>query len=109
MITNQIMTYYHKNVKTDKWERTLFGSVWAYGGKGSFVNAGYENNNNVNIRIPMEFVEDRNIFAIGDIIAIGVHPNIEKQSDLKCCEFYNVISININDFGNNPHVHLGGK
>ena len=46
---------------------------------------------------------------IGDIIAIGTQPQISKQSDLQGKEFYNVTSITINEYGNNPHVHLGGK
>ena len=44
----------------------------------------------------------------GDIICKGnIETNITKQSDLE--ESYNITSININDFGNEPHIHLGGK
>ena len=60
-----------------------------------------------------ETYEDRkflnNFFKVGDIISIGENADIEKQSDLNNIEYYNVTSININDFGNNPHIHLGGK
>ena len=83
--------------------------MWHFGGKGSSVNKGYENANDVNIRIPIEEVIDTTIFAIGDIIAIGMQSEISKQSDLQGKEFYNVTSITINEYGNNPHVHLGGK
>jgi len=113
MITNKKITYYHKilnnTTKLYEWSRVLFENVWVFGGKGSSINAGYENANDVNVRIPMEYVQDTSIFQIGDIIAIGEQENISKQSELDGKEFYNVTSININDFGNNPHIHLGGK
>ena len=112
MITITSMTYYHKtldNRKLEVWQKHIFYKVWAFGGKGSSINAGYENANDINIRIPMEYVEDKSIFSIGDIITIGINDDISRQSDLNGKEFYNVTSININDFGNNPHVHLGGK
>lgn len=112
MITNNSITYYHKELNNNKiytWGKTIFESVWVFGGKGSSINKGYENANDVNVRIPMDIVEDTSIFKVGDIIAIGIQGNIEKQSDLNGKEFYNVTSVNINNFGNNPHIHLGGK
>lgn len=112
MITNKAITYYHKtldNNKLEQWTKTVFDNVWVFGGKGSSINKGYDNANDVNIRIPMELVKNTDLFKIGDIVAIGIQGNITKQSDLKGIEFYNITSININDFGNNPHVHLGGK
>ena len=104
MITNGSITYYHKTLNNNKlpiWNKYVFESVWHFGGKGSSINKGYENANDVDIRIPMEYVEDKNIFTIG--------PEISKQSDLQGKEFYNVTSITINEYGNNPHIHLGGK
>lgn len=113
MLTNKSITYYHKSnddiTKLTIWTKYTFYGVWVFGGKGSSINKGYENANDVNVRIPLEIVEDTSIFAIGDIIAIGEQSNIEKQSDLNDKEFYNVTSITINEYGNNPHVHLGGK
>ena len=112
MITNKAITYYHKtldNNKLEQWTKTVFDNVWVFGGKGSSINKGYDNANDVNVRIPMELVKNTDLFKIGDIVAIGIKGNITKQSDLKGIEFYNITSININDFGNNPHVHLGGK
>lgn len=111
MITNKKITYYHKTLGTNKleeYDRYIFENVWAFGGKGSSLNAGYENANDVNIRIPMEYVTNKEIFKVGDIVAIGVQSNIEKQSDLDGKEFYNIRSITINEYGNNPHIHLGG-
>ena len=113
MITNKTITYYHKilnnTTKLEEWGRVLFEDVWVFGGKGSNINKGYENANDVDVRIPMEYVQDISIFNIGDIVAIGKQSNITKQSDLNGKEFYNVTSVNVNDFGNNPHIHLGGK
>ena len=110
MITNGSITYYHKTLDANKlpvWERYTFEKAWHFGGKGSSINRGYENANDISVRIPMEFVTDTELFTIGDIITIGVNPPISKQSELD--EFYNVTSITINEYGNNPHVHLGGK
>ena len=113
MLTNNSITYYHQvtnaETKLPEWVKTVFEDVWVFGGKGSSINKGYENANDVNVRIPMEYVTDTSIFQIGDIIAVGVQSDISKQSDLNGKEFYNVTSITINTFGNNPHVHLGGK
>ncbi len=112
MITNNSITYYKKGLNNNKieiWQRYIFSNVWLFGGKGSSTNKGYENANDVDVRIPIEYVEDTSIFSVGDIIAVGVQDNISKQSDLKNIEYYNVRSVNINNFGNNPHIHLGGK
>ena len=112
MITNKAITYYHKTLnenKLEQWTKTVFENVWVFGGKGSSINKGYDNANDVNVRIPMELVENTDLFKIGDIVAVGIQGNITKQSDLKGIEFYNITSININNFGNNPHVHLGGR
>lgn len=113
MITNKSITYYHKTLngetKLEEWEKTYFPNVWLFGGKGSSINKGYDNANDVDVRIPLDTVQDATMFKMGDIIAVGNCGNISRQSDLKNTEFYNVTSININDFGYNPHIHLGGK
>ena len=112
MITNKTITYYSKgldNTKLETWTKTIFTSAWVYQTKGSIQNAGYENANKVEIRIPMKFVKAGFIFKIGDIVAIGKQEDITKQSDLKGIEFYNVTTVNINYFGSQPHIHLGGK
>ncbi len=113
MITNKTITYYHKTLnsttKFEEWNKTIFENVWAFGGKGSSINKGYENANNIDIRIPIGLVNDVTIFSIEDIVAIGSQGDITKQSDLEGKEYYNITSVNVNDFGNNPHIHLGGK
>ena len=112
MIVNKAITYYKKGLDSNKlpiWTKYVFSNVWIFGGEGSNINKGYENANNVDVRIPMKYVTDTSIFSAEDIIAIGEQNDITQQSDLEGKEFYNVTSVNINDFGNNPHVHLGGK
>lgn len=113
MITNNIITYYHKTFdsidRIEIWNRYVFRKVWEFGSQGSTVSKGYDNSNTVDIRIPMEYVQDSGIFAIGDLVAIGEHGDIEVQGDLEGAEYYNITNITINDFGNNPHIHLRGN
>ena len=112
MITNKTITYYKKSLGNDRlpvWTRYVFENVWVHSTHGSNVNKGFENSNSINVRIPMEEINDRSIFDIEDIIAIGEYGDITQQNDLQGKEFYNVRNVTINDFGNNPHVHLGGS
>lgn len=113
MITNSSLTIYHKSVKNhlDEWTRYNYAKVWFFGGKGASVNKGYDNANDVDVRIPYNQNEiDVSQFAIGDIIVQGtLETNITSQQDLKGYQIYNITSINNNNFGNNPHIHLGGK
>ena len=112
MITNKSITYYKKGLDSNKltiWTRYIFNKVWVFGSKSSNINKGYGNANNVEIRIPMSEVKNAELFKIGDIVAIGNQDEITKQSDLDGKEFYNITSINVNNFGNNPHIHLGGQ
>ena len=56
MITNSKLTIYHKTLdeatRLEKWERHNYDKVWFFGGKGAGINKGYDNANNVDIRIP---------------------------------------------------------
>lgn len=115
MITNSSLTIYHKGFdklnKLETWTRYNYDKVWFFGGKGASRNKGYDNANNVDIRIPYN-ENDINInnIQIGDILVKGtLTAEITTQQDLSNYEVYNITSINNNDFGNNPHVHLGGK
>lgn len=116
MITNSKLTVYHMSgldisTNLEKWTRFNYDDVWFFGGKGSGINEGYENANDVQIRIPY----DKNTvsidnFAIGDILVKGeLSTNIETQQDLAGYEVYNITSINNNNFGINQHIHIGGK
>ena len=116
MLVNSDMTLYHKVLDTEtrleKWERYYIEKVWWYGGKGANTQTGYENANDVQIRIPYDMNENLNIanFNIGDIVCKGnIVKTITSQSDLNDVEFYNITAISNNTFGNNQHIHLGGK
>ena len=114
MITNSSLTIYHKDgldVSThlEKWTRYNYDKVWYFGGKGASINKGYDNANDVEIRIPYGNL-DITKFALGDIIVKGTLDfDINTQKDLKNYEIYNITSIKNNTFGNNPHIHIGGK
>ena len=115
MIINASLTHYHKTLdettRLEKWIRYNYENVWWFGGKGSSVNKGYDNANDVEIRIPymLNNIDVANI-QIGDILVKGdLATDITTQQDLVGYEVYNITSINDNDFGNNPHLHIGGK
>ncbi len=116
MITNSSVTIYHKDgldiaTRLEKWKRLNYDDVWFFGGKGAGINKGYDNANDVQVRIPYNKNEvDINDLAIGDIIVQGkLTTNIATQQDLKDYLIYNITSINNNNFGSEPHIHLGGK
>lgn len=115
MITNASLTIYHKTYddmnRIEKWIRYNYENVWFFGGKGASVNKGYDNANDVDIRIPylVNNIDVANI-QIGDILVKGnLTTDISTQQDLSNYEVYNITSINDNNFGNNPHIHIGGK
>ncbi len=114
MITNSELTLYHcsldENTHLEVWERINYDKVWWFGGKGSKLNKGYDNANNVDVRIPYnKNVVDFSKLAIGDIIVKGrLMTDITTQQDLDEDEVFIITSINNNNFGNNPHLHLGG-
>ena len=115
MIINASLTHYHKTLdestRLEKWIRYNYENVWWFGGKGSSINKGYENANDVDVRIPYDKNDiDISNLAIGDIIIKGtLDTDITTQQDLNSYEVYNITSINDNNFGINPHIHLGGK
>ena len=117
MITNSSLTIYHNSgldVAThfEKWTRYNYDKVWFFGGKGAGINKGYENANDVEIRLSYGQNDNLDIsnFAVGDIIVQGtLDTDIETQQDLNNYMIYNITSINNNNFGNNPHIHIGGK
>ena len=116
MIINSSLTVYHKGFNTttklETWERYNYDNVWFFGGKGAGINKGYDNANDVEVRIPYNQNNGLNIndFAIGDILVQGtLNFDIETQQDLSDYLIYNIQSINNNNFGNSQHIHLGGK
>ena len=114
MITNASLTIYHKTLdkttRLEKWERYNYKKVWWFGGKGASLTKGYDNANDVDVRIPYENGIDMNNIKIGDILVKGTLMfDITTQQDLINYEVYNIKTINDNNFGNNRHIHLGGK
>ena len=115
MIVNSSLTLYHRNyneeTRLNTWTRYNYNNVWWFGGKGSSTNKGYDNANDVDVRIPYSDNDiDINNIAIGDIIVKDIIDiDITTQQDLSNYLIYNITSINDNNFGNNPHIHLGGK
>ena len=112
MLVNSDLTVYHK-VENDhdyKWETHYYEKIWWFGGKGASLNKGYENANDVQIRIPYDLNPKLNYnnFGIGDILVQGEHGDITSEEDITG-EYYNITSLNNNIFGNNKHIHVSGK
>lgn len=122
MLTNSSLTVYHKGyneiTRLETWTRYNYDNVWFFGGKGASTNKGYDNANDVQIRIPLpnrnnfdwDYDVDIRNFSIGDIVVQGtLNIDIQTQQDLSDYQVYNITSINNNDFGRNKHIHIGGK
>lgn len=121
MLVNSCLTVYHKvldeKTRLEKYIRYNYGDennpkIWWFGGKGASIDKGYENANDVQIRIPYELNAglDVNLFKIGDILINGnIKKDITTPNDLSDYEIYNIMTIKNNLFGSNPHIHIGGK
>lgn len=109
------VTIYHKTFdktsRIEKWKRYNY-DAWYFGGKGAGIDRGYDNANDVNVRIAYSQNKDLDIsnFKIGDIIVEGhLDKEIKTQQDLKGQPAYNITMIKDNKIGGTPHIHLGGK
>ncbi len=121
MIVNSSLTVYHKDFdekkRIDKWIRFNYGdknkkTIWWHGGKGASTEAGYENANDVKIRIPYKLNENLDIknFKIGDILIKGyIDKDILTLQDLSDVETYSVMLLIDNLNGGDPHIRIGGK
>ena len=116
MITNSSITIYHKGFDETKrletWTRYNYDKVWLFGGEGAGINKGYDNANNIQVRIPYKEYNDLQIgnFAIGDIaVPSTLDIDIITSDDLIDYRRFVITSIVDNTFGKNPHIHLGGK
>ena len=116
MIVNSSLTVYHKGFDTltrlENWTRHNYNNVWFFGGKGAGINKGYDNANDFDCRLFYGHYDNLNIgnFSIGDIVVQGtLDIDISTQQDLSNYLIYNITSINNNNFGNNQHIHLGGR
>lgn len=113
MITNTDLTVYHKGLdpvtRLETWTRFYYPNVWWFDKKSASLNAGYTGKNDVQIRIPYKLNTDASIsnFSIGDILYKGnLNKVVKTQSDVP--NAYNITSIRANQFGNEPHIHIGG-
>ena len=116
MLVNSSITVFHKGFddssRLETWTRYNYDKVWCFGGKGASVNKGYDNANDIEIRIPYNEYEDLEIgnFSIGDIVVQGtLDIDITTSEDLSDYETYVITNITNNTFGNNPHIHIGGR
>lgn len=115
MLVNSNLTVYHKvEYNHDyKWKTHYYENIWWFGGKGASLNKGYDNANDVQIRIYYDLNPnlDYNNFGIGDILVQGKYEDIVSENDLKDLNipYYNITSLNNNVFGNNKHIHVSGK
>lgn len=117
MITNSKVTVYHNSgldlsSHFETWTRRNYDDVWFFGGLGAGVNKGYDNANNFDVRIPYSENSTLNVqnFSIGDIVVQGsLQQDIETQQDLDGYTVFNITSITNNNFGHNPHIHIGGR
>lgn len=114
MITNNSITIYHcaldETTRLETWTRYNYKEAWVFKGKSASVNKGYNDTNRIEIRLPYSKNNlDINNFAIGDIIVVGtLTTDITQQQDLSNEIIYNITSINDNNFGTEPHIHIGG-
>lgn len=107
MITRGSITLYHKTKgRNETWTKYEVEEAWYFGGHGSRMNKGLTEANDIQIRIPYGQIDINNI-SIGDLVLIGKGQDITKTSDLE--DYYTITSINDNNFGNSPHIHLGAR
>jgi hypothetical protein len=116
MITNGCLTIFHKGLDADtrleKWIRFNYSNVWFFGGEGAGINKGYDNANDFDCRIPYDQNGNLNAknFAIGDIVVNdNIDYDISNDDELDEFKTFNITSINDNNFGTRPHIHIGGK
>ena len=113
MIYNSDLTIYHKSLnditKLEEWTRINFKNIWWFSSKNTTPSKGYEESNNVEIRIPYDLVKDETLIDVGDILVRGnINQDITRQSDING-EIYNIVTIKRNNFGTRPHIHITGK
>lgn len=116
-MVNASITHYHHITdpitRLSKWIRYNYANVMWIGGKGSSTNKGYENANDVSVRI-WYLLNDISInnFSIGDIIVKGtLSTDITKQTDIVSNDVYNITAFKDNNFSQpkSQHIHISGK
>lgn len=115
MITNADLTVYHlikdDTTRMGKWERHNYEKIWWFSKESVTQVDGYENSNNLDIRITYKNRDNLDIknFSKGDIVLKGIiKKDINSIAELSEYETYVITSTSNNDFGNNPHIHIQG-
>lgn len=115
MITRGIVTIYHvtlnETTKLEEYTNYTYSNCWYFINEDAVINQGLTDANTIDVRIPYETNENADIsnFSKGDIIYIGQGPaSIETQTELGE-NIFKITLLNNNDFGNNKHIHIGGK
>ena len=142
MITNTEITVFHKvlndETRLEEWVKYNYTHCWWFGGKGTNTNKGYEEANDVEIRIPYDINSNLHIgnFSIGDMVCKG-HIDADAETILNqekldinlqqtyvtqetlhvgrrstltgITDYYNITLLKDNTFGSQPHIHIGGR
>ena len=110
MITNSDATLYRRKynvaINGDEWERVYIPDLWWYAEEDSVVTTdGLKSVNKYTVRIP-----DTDIQMKKDDYLVKGNADVmmETISDLKGLHFFKVISANYADYGENPHILVGG-
>lgn len=107
MITRGSITLYHKNKgKEPSYDKYIVKNAWYFNYNGSNFNKGISSTDDIQIRIPYGIISIKNI-DIGDLVIIGEGKDIKLTKELN--KYYTISSINNNNFGSNPHIHIGAK
>lgn len=111
VITNADVTVYRKaydpKTRLDSWEREYVPAAWWYKSEQSSVDAdGMHRADTITIRIPDLSVK----VAKEDMIVRGkCELDITTPKDLEGLEYCKVMSANYNNFGDTPHIRIGGQ
>lgn len=110
MITNNAITLYHKiKGRNERYERYNYYDVWTFGGHGASLNEGLVDKNDITVRIPYgkNSVDISNIKQ-GDIIVLGtLTTDIQTENELS--DYYKIMTVYDNNFGDTPHIRIGAK
>lgn len=111
MITNASATVYRRvfdpESRIDTWRRVYIPKVWWFDSEASTVDAdGMHRADKTTVRIPGVSVEIKK----EDYIVKGkCELEIATPKDLHGYDFRKVMSVNYNNFGNNPHIRIGAE
>lgn len=111
MLTNASATLYRRifdpKTRLDKWERVFIPAVWWFRSESSSVDSeGMHRADNITVRIPDMSVRIKK----EDVLVKGeCNVEIEKPSDLHEVEAIKVMAVNYNNFGDTPHIKVGGQ